>query len=130
MQLTLNIPSFKSLKESVTSHFATETAPAEKPLFGCMLNRDTNTWIAYWNIDGIVHYELPPEGMNAKVWAQAQLEKGATASDNYPAECAKCHGTGKIHPGPKGKCYSCDGKGWMSPIDLVRKKNYEARKAS
>lgn len=40
--------------------------------------------------------------------------------------CHKCGGSGKHTNG--GTCFGCMGKGWQTPRDIVREKNYWARR--
>lgn len=42
------------------------------------------------------------------------------------SKCHKCNGTGKHRNG--GRCYACLGKGTQSTRDIVREKNYWARR--
>ena len=66
-----------------------------------------------------------PDGINAKDFAKHNAPTiTANADHSYDCKCGKCKGTGKIY---NGKCFRCDGKGWMSPIDLSRYAKWQAK---
>ena len=123
MQVTIKVPSFKLLTSAlrkVEGAFKTSKPALD---YGCYKD-DEGNWFSYWVVNDTCHVEPTPEGLNSKEYAATRL--GTEGTHSYTCGCDKCHNTGSIYG---GKCFKCDGKGWMSPIDVSRFAKFEARQA-
>ena len=128
MELTINIPSPSKLIDTVKAKLARST-PKDSPKvpYGCYKDRDTGIWFSYWFLEGKCYVVPTPQGINSKDYAKQYQHTVPTLDQNtvsYEANCDRCHTTGHIYG---GKCYTCDGKGWLSPIDRFRAANRAAR---
>lgn len=61
----------------------------------------------------------------------ALCEEAPEPEEPTSSKCHKCSGSGRYtneHGQDAGRCFSCVGKGYQSQRDIVREKNYYARK--
>ena len=131
-QITITLPSvnIKPALARVKGMFKRQVAVATKAAtYGCYKEKETGTWYSYWKIGSEVHMVLTPEGVNAKAYASQHRDILVTGDDvvSYECECDKCAATGQAYG---GKCFKCDGKGWMSPIDVARATKFEKKVAA
>lgn len=133
MKVTINIPSLSTLTRAVKSVWPNSEPRSVRSAFtrncGAYHDRQNDIWLSYLKINDKVYVVQPPEGVNARDYAEHLKADNVVPHDsfNYDAACDRCAGTGKRYG---QKCYRCDGKGWISPIDQARYAAYLERKAS
>jgi len=123
MKTITSIKDIKRLARNVEAKFL------RLPEHGAYKDADGN-WHSYIHDADKVYVVPTPKGQLAVDFARYMAKNKATITvqvEGTSCECSKCSGTGKAFG---GKCYQCDGKGWMSPIDAARFANFQKKQAA
>jgi hypothetical protein len=92
---------------------------------------DEGNWHAYVMENNMLYVMTPPQGQLAVDYALHMAQNMSWVKSEISGTecgCHVCGGTGKF--GAKNKCYPCNGKGWMSPIDMQMNAKYKRKQAA
>jgi hypothetical protein len=136
MEITVKVPSIKAIAAKLPKFNLRRTkapqgiAPLQRRKFGSYKDKETGLWYA-WHVIGAEGFiQLMDEGVNAKQFAEQNhmvLPMPGPSIQSYQCDCDKCQGTGASYG---GKCFKCNGKGWLNPHDHRAANTFEKKVAA